>query len=272
MAVLRDTDDAFALGRWVVAMAVAGLLFLLLPIVITLLVSFNDTRYFVFPPEQWSLRWYHVFLGSRAWIASLWMSVQIASLTAVLASLLGLMASMALVRGTFRGKAMLLTFLLSPLIVPHIILAIGLYFFFVRFDGQGSRLAIVLGHTVLALPVTIIILSSTLQGIDGRLEHVARSLGASSFYTLRRITLPMIAPGLASAALFAFLTSFDELLIPLFLSDIRTETLSVRIWHSLEINVDPTLTAISSVLIGVTATILTIHLLMKRRAAARTAR
>lgn len=265
----RDSDDPMALGGWIIALAVLGVVFLLLPIVITVVVSFNETRYFAFPPEQWSLRWYDRFLGSRPWMRSLWLSIEIASMTAALATGLGLMASLALVRGTFRGKAVVLSFLLSPLIVPHIIIAIGLYFFFIRLDAHGSSLAIALGHTVLALPVTMIILSATLQGIDSRLEHVAKSLGASSFYTLRRITLPLIAPGLASSALFAFLTSFDELLIPLFLSNIRTQTLSVRIWHSLEIDVDPTLTAVSSVLIGASAVVLALHLLIKSRTARR---
>lgn len=267
MLARRDRDDPFALGGWIFALAGLGILFLLLPIFITVIVSFNDTRYFAFPPETWSLRWYDRFLGSRQWMRSLWLSIEIASITAVLATGLGLMASLALVRGHFGAKAAILAFLLSPLIVPHIIIAIGLYFFFVRLDAHGSSLAIALGHTVLALPVTVIILSATLQGIDSRLEHVAKSLGASSFYTLRRITLPLIAPGLASSALFAFLTSFDELLIPLFLSNIRSQTLSVRIWHSLEIDVDPTLTAVSSVLIGVSAVILALHLVIKSRTA-----
>lgn len=262
----RDTDASFAFSGWLVAVAVAGLIFLLLPIFIIAIVSFNESRFFVFPPERWSLKWYYTFLQDRQWINALWTSVKIASLTAVLATVLGLMASMALVRGAFRGKVALLTFLLLPLIVPHIIIAIGLYFFFVRFDGQGSMLAIALGHTVLALPVSIIILSTTLQGVDSRLEYVAKSLGASSFYALRHVTLPLIGPGLASSALFAFLTSFDELLVGLFLSSLTTQTLSVRIWQRLEIDVDPTLTAISSFLIGISAAILAIHLLVRRKA------
>jgi putative spermidine/putrescine transport system permease protein len=166
------------------------------------------------------------------------------------------LASLALVRGRFRGKGAIYAVLLSPMIVPTIITAIGLYFFFVRIKATGSILAMALGHTVLALPVVIIIMAATLQGFDIRLEQAALSLGASRVTALRRITLPLILPGLLSAALFAFLTSFDELLIPLFLSGVEVQTLTVRIWNSLVLEVDPTIAAVSSFLIGVTTVVL----------------
>ena len=142
------------------------------------------------------------------------------------------------------------------MIVPTIITAIGLYFFFVRIKATGSILAMALGHTVLALPVVVIIMAATLQGFDIRLEQAALSLGASRVTALRRITLPLILPGVLSAALFAFLTSFDELLIPLFLSGVEVQTLTVRIWNSLVLEVDPTIAAVSSFLIGVTTVVL----------------
>jgi putative spermidine/putrescine transport system permease protein len=169
------------------------------------------------------------------------------------------------VRGRFRGKGALYAFLLSPTIVPTIITAISLYFFFARWKVTGSVVAMALGHTVLALPIVLIIIAATLQGLDVRFEQAALSLGASRLTALRRITLPLVLPGVLSAALFAFLTSFDELLIPLFLSGVEVQTLTVRVWNSLLLEVDPTIAAVSSFLIGVTATVLGASALLRRR-------
>ena len=151
------------------------------------------------------------------------------------------------------------------MIVPTIITAIGLYFFFVKLKATGSILAMAMGHTVLALPVVVIIITATLQGFDLRLELAALSLGASRLVALRRVTVPLIAPGVLSAALFAFLTSFDELLIPLFLSGVEVQTLTVRIWNSLVLEVDPTIAAVSSFLIAITCAVLGVSALVRRR-------
>jgi putative spermidine/putrescine transport system permease protein len=240
----------------VAALAAFVLLFLIAPVVIILIVSFSGADYLRFPPPSFSLRWYQRFFGVAAWRQAIWVSTQVAVLTMVFATVLGFLASLALVRGRFRGKGAIYAFLLSPMIVPTIITAIGLYFFFVRLKATGSILAIALGHTVLALPVVVIIIAATLQGFDVRFEQAALSLGASRLTALRRVTLPLIMPGVLSAALFAFLTSFDELLIPLFLSGVEVQTLTVRIWNSLLLEVDPTIAAVSSFLIGVTTAVL----------------
>jgi len=149
--------------------------------------------------------------------------------------------------------------------VPTVITAIALYFFFARMKATGSVVAMALGHTVLALPVVVIIIVATLQGFDVRLEQAALSLGASRVTALRRVTLPLILPGVFSAALFAFLTSFDELLISLFLSGAEIQTLTVRIWNSLLLEVDPTIAAVSAFLIGVTTVVLGASALARRR-------
>jgi putative spermidine/putrescine transport system permease protein len=249
----------------VVGLAGAVLLFLIAPVVIILIVSFSAADYLTFPPPGLSLRWYEQFLGVPSWRRAIWVSVQVATLTMVFATTIGLLASLALVRGCFRWKGAVYAFLLSPMIVPTIITAIGLYFFFAPLKATGSLLAMALGHTVLALPIVVIIIAATLQGLDIRLEQAAFSLGASRVTVLRRITLPLIAPGVISGALFAFLTSFDELLIPLFLSGPEVQTLTVRIWNSLLLEVDPTIAAVSSFLIGVTTTVLAASALLRRR-------
>lgn len=262
------SDDGQRRGPGTVAVATlagAVLLFLIAPVIIILIVSFSGAHYLSFPPPYLSLRWYQRFLGTPSWRQAIGVSTQVALLTMLFATALGLLAALALVRGRFRGKGMIYAVLLSPLIVPTIITAIGLYFFFVRLKATGSIVAMALGHTVLALPVVVIIMAAALQGFDIRLEQAALSLGASRLTALRRITLPLILPGLLSAALFAFLTSFDELLIPLFLSGVEVQTLTVRVWNSLVLEVDPTIAAVSSFLIGVTAVVLGASALLRGR-------
>ncbi|MCC7273671.1 MAG: ABC transporter permease [Alphaproteobacteria bacterium] len=245
---------------------VAGLVLLLLiaPIVIVAIVSFSSAESLTFPPPGFSLRWYERFLALPGWRRALWVSVQVATITMVLATLLGLLASLALVRGRFRGKGIVYAFVLSPMIVPTIITAVALYFFFVRVVGTGSILAMAIGHTVLALPIVVMVIASTLQGFDSRLEMAAFSLGAGRLTTFRRITVPIIAPAVLSAGLFAFLTSFDELLIPLFLAGVEAETLSVRIWNSLLLEVDPMIAAVSTLFVVVTMLVLGISALLRR--------
>jgi len=259
-------------GQWagpgtigVLAVATAVLVFLIAPVVIIVIVSFSGADYLTFPPPSLSLRWYERFAGAPGWRRAIAVSAQVAGLTTVFATALGLPAALALVRGQFRYKGAAYAFLLSPMIVPTIITAIGLYFFFARWKATGSILAMALGHTVLALPLVVIIIAATLQGFDVRLELAALSLGASRWLALRRITLPLIAPGVLSAALFAFLASFDELLIPLFLSGVEVQTLTVRIWNSLLLEVDPTIAAVSSFLIAVTCAVLGASAALRRK-------
>ncbi len=257
----RAGPGTLAVRAW----AAAALLFLLAPVVIIVVVSFSAADYLTFPPPGLSLRWYARFVGVPTWRQAIGVSVRVASLTMVFATTLGFLAALALVRGRFPRKRLLYAVLLSPAIVPTVITAIGLYFFFARLKATGSILAMALGHTVLALPVVVIIIAATLQGFDVRFEQAALSLGASRLTALRRITLPLIAPGVLSAALFAFLASFDELLIPLFLSGVEAQTLTVRIWNSLQLEVDPTIAAVSSFLIGVTTTVLGVSAVFRRR-------
>jgi putative spermidine/putrescine transport system permease protein len=164
-----------------------------------------------------------------------------------------------------RFKGWIYALMLSPLIVPIIITAIGLYFFFVRIVGTGSIVAMGLGHAVLSIPVMTIILTASLQGIDENLDDAAYGLGAGRFYTLRRVTLPLVAPGVVAAFLFAFLMSLDELLIPLFLSGITMQTLSVRIWQSIQYELSPAIAAVSSILIALTLTVMALTALVRRR-------
>ncbi len=234
----------------------AVLLFLLVPVAIIIPLSFSAARYLQFPPPGFSLQWYAQFFGRPEWMASLGLSVRVAVLSTVMTVALGMLAAVALVRGRFPGKTAVYAIILSPMIVPTIITAIAVYFFFARLHMIGSALAMALGHTVVALPVVVIIVSATLQGFDLRLEQAAISLGASPGQAFLKVTLPVISPGVVSGALFAFLTSFDELLIPLFLAGPTTMTLPVRIWTNVIMQIDPTIAAVSAFLIGVATFVL----------------
>jgi putative spermidine/putrescine transport system permease protein len=253
----------------VMAMGFTVLFFLIAPVVIVVIVSFGDSAYLQFPPKAWSFRWYHRFLGDPQWVTAMWVSVRVAAIASVLSTLLAIPAAFSLVRGRFRLKSAFYAFVLSPLIVPIIITSIGLYFFFVRLGGSGSVLAMGLGHAILALPIVVIIITATLQGFDENLERAALSLGASRFYAVRHVTLPLVWPGIFAGGLFAFLISFDELLVPLFLSGIRAQTLSLRIWESIQYELSPVIAAVSTFLIAVTIVILSSTTLLRRRTGVR---
>jgi len=246
--------------------ALAALVFLVAPVVIIVIVSFGRTEYLVFPPRELSLRWYQKVLGDPQWLAAMGVSLRVALIASVVSTLLVIPASLALVRGRLRFKGGVYAALLSPLIVPIVITAIGLYFFFTRFVGSGSVVAMGIGHAVLSIPVVTIIVTAALQGVDENLDHAAYSLGAGRLYTLRRVTLPLIAPALIAAFLFAFLMSLDELLVPLFLSGIRMQTLSVKIWQGIQYELSPAIAAVSSLLIGATLVFVGLVGLVRRRA------
>jgi putative spermidine/putrescine transport system permease protein len=258
----KDGAGIYVLKAW----SALVLLFLLGPIAIIVIVSFDGSSALLFPPPDWTIRWYSRFLGGEAWRASLWVSVQVGLITTVLATTLGFMAALSLIRGGFRRRMLIYGLLLTPMIVPNIISSIAFYVTFAKLGASGSILGIALGHTVIALPIVVIVLTSNLQSLDERYEHAAFSLGAGHWYTMRRVTLPLAAPGLVSAALFAFLASFDELLIALFLSGIRAQTLTVTIWNSLHLQIEPTIAAVSTCLIGVVVAVLGINAFLRRGA------
>jgi putative spermidine/putrescine transport system permease protein len=243
--------------RWALWCATAlVLLFILTPIVIIVLLSFSSARYLQFPPPGFSLQWYEAFMHDSRWMTSLWLSLRVSLMCTGLSLVLGVLAAIVLVRDNFPGKTAVYVIILSPLIVPGIIIAIAVFFLFSRLHMIGSPVAMALGQTVLTLPLVVIIVSATLQGFDQRLEQAAIILGASPIRAFFHVTLPIISPAVISSALFAFLASFDELLVPLLLADPTTMTLPVRIWASVIMQIDPTITAVSSVLIAVAIAVL----------------
>lgn len=239
-------------------------LLMIVPILIVVTISFGKSSFMTFPPHHFSLRWYGEFFSSPEWMSSLGSSLMIATLASLIATTLGFLGAWSLVRGHYGHKKLIVSFCLLPLIVPTIISSIALYFASVPMQLVGSKVWIAVCHSSLALPIVLLILIGTLHGIDRSIEQAAQSLGASTAYTFVRVILPMAAPGVVSAAFFSFLTSFDELVISLFLSGVNTETLPVRIWNSLVMNMEPVIAAISSFLIMLTVSMLALELLVRR--------
>ena len=229
---------------------------LMLPIVILIILAFGDQGYLRFPPESFSMRWFKAFFGDPRWQRALGSSLLIAAIACVIATVLGFFAAYAFVRSDLRAKKLLLSFMLLPIIIPHVITAIAMYFVAAPLKLVGNVFWIGLCHAVVALPIVLLILLSSLQGVDINLERAALSLGCSRLRVFTHVVIPLAFPGILSAALFAFLASFDELVISIFMAGVRSETLPVRIWNSLHLQVEPVIAAVSAFLVAVTGCVL----------------
>lgn len=244
-------------GTWTgrIALTVAAtliLLFLALPIIVIVVTSFGGDAFGSFPPTTWTLGWYRaLFADGSKWPAALSLSVLVASITTVFSVVLGITAATALTRSELPLRSAVYALVLGPLLIPQVVTALGLFLLFEPAAMLGSPLAIALGHTVLASPIAVMILVATLRGIDERLEDAAASMGAGRLTVARRITFPLAAPGIVAAAIFSFITSFDEFFISQFLSSAGTVTLPVQVFNALSYDVDPSVTAISAVLIAI---------------------
>ena len=263
----------FSVGRFILWLFVAIVLFyLVFPVFVVVPVSFSSTKYLQFPPPGWSLQWYQNYLDRPGWVPATFVSIRVAIITTIVATTLGTASSLALVRGRFPGRNALNSFMVSPLVVPGIIVAIGIYFFYAQARLVGNPFGLALAHTALAFPFVVTNVSATLHGFDERLEYAAMNLGANRWQTFRRVTLPIIRPGVFAGALFAFITSFDELIVALFVSGTGAVTLPRKMWDSLRQEIDPTIAAVSTILIAFSIVILlTAELLRQRSERTRTA-
>jgi putative spermidine/putrescine transport system permease protein len=238
-------------------------LVLMAPIVIVCVLAFSGQGYLRFPPESFSLQWFAAFFGDARWRQALWSSTIIALIACAISTVVGFFAAYALLRSDMRAKKLALSFMLLPIIVPSVITAIAMYFLSARLGLIGNLLWIGFCHAVVALPVVLLILLSALQGVDVNLERAALSLGASRTRVFLKIIIPIALPGIMSAALFAFLASFDELIISLFLAGVRAQTLPVRIWNSLHLEIEPVIAAVSAFLIAVTGAVLLVDAVVR---------
>lgn len=229
----------------------AGVLaFLLLPLFVVLPVSLTSSPRLSFPPEGWSLRWYEEILSQSYWRDAAWLSVRLGLATAVVSVLAGFAAALGMRRiGSNRMRNLTRATILTPIITPVILLAVAMYYFSLEVGIAGSFLGLLVGHTVMALPYAVLVLESGLASFDPELEKVSRSLGASNLATYRRVTLPLLMPSIGGAALFAFIMSWDEVVVALFVGGVRNRTLPVRMFEFVETQVEPTVAALSTLLI-----------------------
>jgi putative spermidine/putrescine transport system permease protein len=254
--MLLDFDRMGGL-RWLLAgIGLAAALFLLLPILFIVALSFGSSQWLIFPPPGWTLRWYRELFADPRWLGATLTSFAVAFLVTVASVSLGLLASFALVRGRFPGREALRAFFLTPMILPVVVLAVALYAVFLRVGLGGTLAGFVIAHTVVALPFAIIPISSALEAFDKSIEDAAILCGASPWEAKLRVTLPGIRLGLFAAALFSFLVSWDEVVLAIFMASPRLQTLPVLIWGVVRQDLTPVIAAASTLLVAVTVVLM----------------
>ena len=263
----RSNGRASRLLLWTISVAVIA--FLCLPALFVIPVSFTSGTFIEFPPQGFSLRWYATYWNSPGWVDATVRSLIVAIATAFLATWLGTGAAFVLMRKPVFGRGAILALALAPLVLPRIIIAVALFYLYARLGLLGTNLGLVLGHTVLAVPYVLITVMAVLRTYDERLDQAARTLGASGWRTLYYITLPQIRPGIIAAFLFAFITSFDDLTIALFVSGGKTSTLPRQMWNDLLLQVNPTLAAVSTVILVFVTVFIVLAETLRRRATVR---
>ena len=244
--------------RW---LGFAVVIFIAAPLAIVVPMSFSEARSLQFPPPGYWLGYYAAYFTDMNWLRPTLNSILIATATTVLTMALVVPATFALVRHRFRGKSIADLMMLMPLAVPHIVMAVGYYSYFGNIGIVHTHLGVILAHTCLSVPIAFLVLSANLKGFDRTLERAAQSLGASPAKTFIHVTLPILRPGLIISALFAFIQSFDETVVAIFISGRGAETLPRKMFDSIRQEADPVIAVISTllfvaVLVGVTAPLL----------------
>ncbi|WP_296475905.1 ABC transporter permease [Roseinatronobacter sp.] len=246
--------------------------FLLAPILIMIPLSFNAQPFFTFTremltlnPDGYSLRWYRDFLGSESWMRSIRNSFGIGVAATILSTTLGTLAALGLSRSEMPAKGLIMGILISPMIVPLIISAAGMFFFFSSINIAQTYLGVVLAHAALGTPFVVITVTATLVGFDQSLIRAAANLGASPTRTFFKITMPLILPGVVSGALFAFITSFDEIVVVLFVAGVEQRTIPREMWSGIREDISPTILAVATILVMISIALLTVVELLRRR-------
>jgi len=241
------------------------LVFLVAPIVIIVPLSFSSGSFFHYPLPGFSMRWYHDFFTSSFWLPSVWNSLIVGSAATALATVLGTLAALGIWRSRFPGQALVLALLISPMVVPSIIVAVGVYFAFAPLGLTDGYSGLILAHTTLAVPFVVVTVLATLSGFDRTLLRAAASLGAPPVTTFRRVTLPLILPGVLSGAVFAFAASFDEVVVALLMAGPGQRTLPRQMFAGINDNISLTITAAATMLIAVSLVLMVAVGQLRRR-------
>jgi putative spermidine/putrescine transport system permease protein len=263
-------------ANWIpTAIACLTAFILISPILIAVSMSFTSSDSLRFPPEGSSTKWYQAVISEPKWQDRLPVSLEVAFLAALIATSAGTLSAFALARSNLRGKNLISTLFIAPLIVPIVVLGTGDFFVWAHgwsigsltFGGKlvGTVLGLVLAHTVIAMPYPFVTIRASLANVDATLELAAKNLGASPLTTFRTITLPLIMPGVLSGFIFAFIASWDEVVLASFLSSSRVSTVPVQIFQQLRDSLDPSAAAISSLLLLVSCSLVGLLSLARRK-------
>jgi putative spermidine/putrescine transport system permease protein len=250
-------------GLFLTTAAIAA--FLLLPIVFIVLLSFGSSQWLVFPPPGWTLKWYEQFFSNPDWMQAAYTSLKVALLTTACAVALGLPCAFALVRGKFPGRELLYALFTLPMIVPLVIIAVAVYALFLKLGYTGTLLAFVISHVIVALPFTIISIINSLKLFDQSIEDAAVICGASRLQAIVKVTFPAIRPGMMAGALFAFLVSWDEVVLSVMMASPSLQTLPVKMWTTLRQDLTPVIAVASTLLIGLSLLIMIVAAVVRRR-------
>jgi putative spermidine/putrescine transport system permease protein len=245
---------------WIIGLA--GVVFLALPTFFLIPISFSENRFLAWPPQGFTFQWYEAYFSSAIWIDATLRSLGLGLATAGLSMILGVPAAFVLARQSLVGKSVILSIMLLPMVLPHIIVAVGLFYLYANIGLVGTNLGLVLGNTIFSLPYVVVTIMAVLRNYDERLDHAAWTLGATPAVTFRRITLPLLKAGMVTAFLFAFVKAMDELAIALFVADAGTALLPKQLWLELSYKTDPSLAAVSTlILVIVGISIATVQIL-----------
>lgn len=236
---------------WGAARAVFNVLlciFLVGPMIVVIIVSFSSSKFLTFPPPGFSLQWYEALLANPQWVRSFWVSIQIMVPTSILATAIGTAAAFGIHRG--RGPVFMAVgaAIMAPLVIPGIIVAAAIYGVFRAVSLDGTLTGFIIAHTALTVPFVVATVLPSIRLLDERLELAAYTLGATPAIAYRRIVLPLILPSIVSGLLFAMVICFDELIVSLFLSKPRLQPVAVRMYSDVLGNVDPTISAIGTLI------------------------
>ncbi|MBP0437332.1 ABC transporter permease [Tianweitania sediminis] len=243
-------------GLSITTIALLVVIFLQIPVIIVVLASFSETSYLTIPPQGWTLKWFEAVFTSSNYLAAIKNSLILAVGATVISLVLGVAASYALFRKMLPGSEALTSLLMSPLIIPSVVIGVALLQYFTLVGLRGGFLVLLIAHVVITVPYIVRSALASLSGIDLSVEEAARCLGANGFTTFRLMTLPLIKPGLVAGALFSFVTSMENVPVTIFLAGPRETTLPILIFTSVEMGVDPSVAAVSTILIIATVAVL----------------
>ena len=251
---ITSARHPFGFALWL--LAVTALIYILAPLAVVVASSFGATRFVAFPPRGFTLEWYGAALNDTRYVGGFLTSLRIASIVAVISSVIGVAAAHALTRHSFRGARVIEGLFLAPLILPGLVLAVALRLFFSRYPIVTGTERLIVAHLVICVPIVIRVTIPVLQRFDRSIEEAALNLGATPLKAFFLVTLPVVRPGIVAALTIAFIMSFDEVEMAVFLASPREQPLTVALYSAVQLAFEPPLTAVSALLIAMTLTIM----------------